>query len=173
MKNFSHLGPILTSGIVKKNMMFMGRNRSHHIVPDKIYVVVLKWKIDPRGRRTVTACSDHYLVYVRPSVLPTFKNLAKQNKFQVRIVIVTGGTVCLAEGVIDDTHNLSRLIQSFLPKIPDSAGLCQGYLKSSSATFTNTWMSLSNCGPVSQLSLSARTLYFMGGFVVVGLVLNW
>ena len=31
-----------------------------------------------------------------------FKNLAKRNKFQVRIVIAIGGTVGLAEGIIDD-----------------------------------------------------------------------
>ena len=40
---------------------------------------------------------------VRPSV-PTFQNnLAMQNNFQLRIVMATGGTVGLAEGIIDDT----------------------------------------------------------------------
>ena len=38
------------------------------------------------------AGSDHY-----------FHNCAKQNNFQVKIVIATGGTVGLAEGIIDDT----------------------------------------------------------------------
>ena len=38
--------------------------------------------------------------------VPTFQNLAKQNKVQARIVIATGGTVGLAEWIIDDTHVL-------------------------------------------------------------------
>ena len=54
----------------------------------------------------------------RPSV-PTFQNLAKQNKVQARIVIATGGTVGLAEWIIDDTHVLffifSRLFLAFNP----------------------------------------------------------
>ena len=41
-------------------------------------------------------------VYVRPH----FSNLAKQNEFQVRIVIATGGTMGLAKGIIDDTLDL-------------------------------------------------------------------
>ena len=32
---------------------------------------------------------------------PPFQNLSKQTNFQVRIVIATGGTVGLAEGIID------------------------------------------------------------------------
>ena len=39
--------------------------------------------------------------FVRPSV-PTFQNIAKQS----RIVIATGGTVGLAEWIIDGTHVL-------------------------------------------------------------------
>ena len=39
---------------------------------------------------------------VRLSV-PTFQNLRKQNKFQGRIVIATGGIVGLAEWIIDGT----------------------------------------------------------------------
>ena len=54
------------------------------------------------------ACSDHYfhmtVVFVRLPAVPTFQNLAKQNKFQVRIMIATGGTVSLAEWIIHDTH---------------------------------------------------------------------
>ena len=60
--------------------------------------------IDPRGRPTVTTCSDHYFHMCYLSVLPsfsTFQNLAKQNKVQGRIVIATGGTVDLAEWIID------------------------------------------------------------------------
>ena len=49
---------------------------------------------DPRGRPTVVI-----------SVF-TFQNLVKQNNFQVRIMIATGGTVFLAEWIIDDTHFL-------------------------------------------------------------------
>ena len=47
--------------------------------------------IDPRGRPTVTAESDHYF---RMCCLSVFQNLAKQNNFQV---IASGGTVGLAE----------------------------------------------------------------------------
>ena len=46
----------------------------------------------------------------RPVSIPiTFQNLAKQNEFQVRIVIVSGGNVGLAKWIIDDTHVLSFL----------------------------------------------------------------
>ena len=45
-----------------------------------------------------------HLVSVRP--FPLFKISKKQNKFQVRIVIASGGTVGPAEGIIDDTHIL-------------------------------------------------------------------
>ena len=37
------------------------------------------------------------------SVRPYFQNLAKQNRFPVRIVVATGLSVGLAEGIIDDT----------------------------------------------------------------------
>ena len=61
--------------------------------------------IGPRGRPKVTAGSDHYFrtwcLYVCPS-FPTFPNLAKQNHFQARIVNAVGGTVGLAEWIIDD-----------------------------------------------------------------------
>ena len=40
--------------------------------------------IDPRGQPTVTANSDHYFH------TSTFQKLAKQNNFQVRIVIASG-----------------------------------------------------------------------------------
>ena len=65
---------------------------------------------DPRGRTTVTTGSDHYFhmwcLYVRTS--PLFE--IKQNNFQVKIVIVTGGTVGLAEWIIEGTYFLSCLI---------------------------------------------------------------
>ena len=69
--------------------------------------------IDPRGLPTVTASSDHYFhswcLSVCPSVL-TFENLAKPNKFQVRIVIITGDTVGLAEWIIDSMAHMSCII---------------------------------------------------------------
>ena len=37
------------------------------------------------------------------SSFPTFQNLRKQIDFQGKIIITTCGTVCLAEGIIDDT----------------------------------------------------------------------
>ena len=50
------------------------------------------------------ADSDRYFrmcrLSVRPSV-PTFQNFAKQNKVSAGIVIATGGTVGLAEWIID------------------------------------------------------------------------
>ena len=64
--------------------------------------------IDRRGRPTVTSASgsDHLLrtccLSVRPSTFK--KNLAKQNNFQVRIVIATGVTMGLPEWIIDGTH---------------------------------------------------------------------
>ena len=68
--------------------------------------------IDPRGRPTVTAGSDHTLFTSgvctsRPSF--TFHKLAKQKKFQVRIVIPsTCRIVGLVEWIIDGTHKLPR-----------------------------------------------------------------
>ena len=44
------------------------------------------------------------MLSVRPSI-PTFQNLAKQNKVQA---IATGGTVGLAEWIIDDSHILFK-----------------------------------------------------------------
>ena len=64
---------------------------------------------DPRGRPTVMAGSDHFFRTWCLSVLtsvPTFQNFAKRNNFQVRIVIATGGTVGLAEWIIDDSYVL-------------------------------------------------------------------
>ena len=66
--------------------------------------------LDPRGRPSVTACSHHYFLTRCPSVLPsTFQYLAKQNNCQVRIGFTTGGTVGLAEWIIDDTCHLNRV----------------------------------------------------------------
>ena len=57
---------------------------------------------DLRGRPTVTAGSDHYFRTGCPSVL-TFQ-ISQKNNFEVSIVIATGGTVGLAEWIIDGTH---------------------------------------------------------------------
>ena len=69
---------------------------------------------NPLGRPTVTALSDHCFhtccPSVRPSV-PTFQNLAKQNKFQAKTMFTTCETVGLAEWIIDDTC-LVRLLHS-------------------------------------------------------------
>ena len=50
-----------------------------------------------------TPTSGHYFRtdFIRASV-PTFQNIAKQNKRRVQIMITTGGTVGLAEWIIDD-----------------------------------------------------------------------
>ena len=59
---------------------------------------------DPRSRPAViTIFAGVVFPSVRPSV-PTFQNLAKQNNFQVRIVIATGRTVGLAEWIIYGIH---------------------------------------------------------------------
>ena len=64
----------------------------------------MAWKrqFDPLGQATGPVGSDHYFrTDFRPYV--TFQNLAKQNKCRVKIMITIGGTVGLAEGIIDDT----------------------------------------------------------------------
>ena len=45
-----------------------------------------------------------------PPSIPTFENLTKENKFQVRIVITTSRTMGLAEWTIDGTHVLPFLV---------------------------------------------------------------
>ena len=55
--------------------------------------------IDPRGRPTVTAGSDHCFCTCRPSVRPHF---SKQNKFQAKTMFASGETVDLAKWIIDD-----------------------------------------------------------------------
>ena len=70
--------------------------------------------IDPRGRSTVTAGSDHYFhtwcLFVRPYIRPFhFSKSRKTKNFQVRIVIIIGGIVGLAKCIIDGTHVLYYL----------------------------------------------------------------
>ena len=57
--------------------------------------------IDPLVRPIVMAGSDIVFAHVvRPSV-PTFQNLAKQNKFQAKTMFTTGEIVVLAEWISD------------------------------------------------------------------------
>ena len=76
-----------------------------------LFAKILKYiLIDPRGRLTVSAGSVNYFHTLCPSV-PTFQNLAKQKTLKVKIVIVTGWwAVCLAEGIIADTHVSCHLL---------------------------------------------------------------
>ena len=59
--------------------------------------------IDPRGRPTVTAGSDHCFCTCRPFVRPHF---SKQSKTQAKTMFATVG---LAEWIIDDTPVLLKL----------------------------------------------------------------
>ena len=74
--------------------------------------------VDPRGRPTVTAGNDHYFrtccLYVRPSVRPSplLKISQNKTKVQAKLVFVIGGTVGLAEWIIEDTHVLLLLLFS-------------------------------------------------------------
>ena len=58
---------------------------------------------DPQSRPVAITIFSHA---VRPSVWPYVQNIVKQNKHRVKIMTVTGGTVSLAERIIDDTHVL-------------------------------------------------------------------
>ena len=60
------------------------------------YGEVLIHEADPQSRSVYSA---HV---VRPSV-PTFQNLAKQNKFHMKTLFTNGETVYLAEWIIDGT----------------------------------------------------------------------
>ena len=57
---------------------------------------------DPLGRPTVPARSDHYFCTLSPSVRPHFSKYQKTKQTSLKIIIATGGTVGLAEGIIDD-----------------------------------------------------------------------
>ena len=70
--------------------------------------------IDPRGRPTVTAGSDHCFCTCRPFVSPSVRpyvrpHFSKQNKFQAKTMFATGETVGLAEWIIDDTCLVCRV----------------------------------------------------------------
>ena len=71
--------------------------------------------IDPLVQPIVTAGMDHYFrtcfrPFIRPSV-PTFKNLAKQNK--VKTMFTSGETVGLGEWIIDDTFLVNLIFLKF------------------------------------------------------------
>ena len=60
----------------------------------------IQYSFNPLGRPAIMAGSDHYFhtcPYVR-----TFQNHAKQDNFQVRILIAIGGAVDLTEWIVDD-----------------------------------------------------------------------
>ena len=73
---------------------------------------VFQWQIRPAQSRPVMITISAHVVcaFIHPSVCPssvrTFQNFAKQNKFQL---IASGGTVSLAEWIIDCTHILFYL----------------------------------------------------------------
>ena len=80
-----------------------------HLQLNLFWVRVYEHSIDPLGRRTVTAGSDHYFhtwcLSVRPSVrpsVPNFQDLA--NKFLVKLMIAASGTVGLTQRITDGTH---------------------------------------------------------------------
>ena len=53
--------------------------------------------------------------HVLPPSVPTFQNLAKQNKFQLKTMFATSETVGPAEWIIDDTC----IVVFVLMKYPD------------------------------------------------------
>ena len=69
-------------------------------------------QIDPLGQPTVTAGRDHYCFCTCCPSVPTFQNLAKQNK--AKTLFATGETVGLAEWIIDDTCLVSFRADDFL-----------------------------------------------------------
>ena len=58
---------------------------------------------DPHSRPIVI------IIFAHVSVHTSVKNIAKQKKQRVKIMIVSGGTVGLAEGIIDDTCVITKL----------------------------------------------------------------
>ena len=62
---------------------------------------------DPQSRPVVI------IIFARgvcTSVRPHILNFANQSNFQAKIVIATGGTIGLAEWIIDGTHVLLRFL---------------------------------------------------------------
>ena len=97
-------------------------------------VIVL---IDPLGRPTILAGSDHYYCTCCPSVRPYVRSSVRPSplfKFsktkQQKIMVATGGTVGLVEWIFDDSclviHNFERkkTAKNFLLKCPAVDSLC-------------------------------------------------
>ena len=61
--------------------------------------------IDPRGRPTITAGSDHYFHTCQSH--PKFQNLASNINLRVQLMITTEWTVSLAKGNFDDSYLVS------------------------------------------------------------------
>ena len=71
-------------------------------------VVMYILRIDPLGRPTIPAVSDHYSCTCCPSVRPS--PLLKSSKTkQQKIMVATSETVGLAEWIIDDTCLVLRI----------------------------------------------------------------
>ena len=60
---------------------------------------ILIHKADPQSRPVVITILTRGVCTV-----PTFQNLSKQNNFQLKIVLATGGNVGLVEWIIDSIH---------------------------------------------------------------------
>ena len=71
----------------------------HEYVCVTVLDAILIHSAYPQSRLVVIIVFTHV---IRPSV-PTFQNLARQNKFQVKTMFTTGETVDLAEWINDDT----------------------------------------------------------------------
>ena len=78
---------------------------------------------------------------VRPSVgpfVPTFQNLAKQNKFKVKTMFTTGENVGLAEWIIDDTCLVFRYLYTCsFQKYMEYIGTWSSFFKSITSS---NWM---------------------------------
>ena len=75
------------------------------------------WTVDPLGQPTVTGGRDNCFYTccpsVRPSVfVPSFQNLAKPYKYQIKTMFSTGEAVGLAEWITDDSCLVDPLGQS-------------------------------------------------------------
>ena len=75
-----------------------------------LQAVSFNWSTQPTHSH---AGSDHCFHTCSPSILPTFQNLAKLNKFQAKTMFTTCETVGLAEWIIDDTCLVLLLLQVF------------------------------------------------------------
>ena len=73
------------------------------MLQNKIFSRGAMGSIDPRGRPTVPAGSDHSFRACPPFVCPSVRPHFSQNKFQTKTMFATGETVGLAEWIIDDT----------------------------------------------------------------------